>query len=627
MTEPLVFLSYSSEDEDLKDQLVAQLGVLDRAGLLDVWSTDQIGAGADWQLEITRAIGEAKVAILLISANFLNSDFILNDQVPALLQRRERAGLVILPLIAKACPWPQVDWLARLVGDPKQVMPIWRGTNSQADEKLAIVADTVARVVAGQPVDLRAMYAAIAAVGHPHALQIGTLAVPMFPLLLGVVVLLALLGFTFYRTLTPPVPPTPTSLQTSLFNVLVADVGEIDSEAQLRPSATGRRISERIFEGLKLEFENLPLELRQDFLPEVWHDRLRPLPNGQQIGLIADETAAATVAQATKADIVIFGYLVPAGETVTYIPQVYAASLRGEADEIVGSEQFGSAIDLPAMALEDQAAARALQARVGDRTKALSRFTLGLMYDLTGDHDEALEVFEEALTSLDLEEIGSQAVFNYFAGRSALFNQDVQAAQRYFEAALGPNRDYPRAYLGLGGIYFTQAKALTGTVRLASPDLQQAIENYQAALEAPSLSPLNQTAARLALGQTYGLKAQALVQTGSFDEANRWLELAIQELELTLDPLETARQYRYLAQAYQSLGLAYLLQAYSFRVQDEVRTSISLYEQASQAFNRCIQQRPRAPFDETLARDIIKNGCEKQKQSADQALTELRGEG
>lgn len=627
MTEPLVFLSYSPEDEDLKNQLVAQLGVLDRAGLLDVWSADQIGAGADWQSEITRAMSEAKVAVLLVSANFLNSEFILNDQVPALLQRREREGLVILPLIAKACAWQQVDWLARLVGDPKQVMPLWRGSNSQADDKLAIVAETVAKVVAGHPVDLRGMYAAIAAAGQPHALQLGALTVPLVPLLLGVVGLLALLGFAFYRTLAPAVPSSPTPLQTGLFNVLVADVGEIDAGAQLRSSPTGRLISERLFEGLRLEFENLPLELRQDFLPEVWHDRLRPLPNGRQIGLMADEATAATMAQTAKADIVIYGYLVTAGETLTYIPQFYAASLRSEADEIVGSEQFGSAINLPATALDDQAAARALQSRVSDRSKALSRFTLGLIYDLSGDHEAALEVFEEALATLDLEEIGSQAVFEYFAGRSALFGQDVQTAETYFEAALGPNEDYPRAYIGLGSIHFSQAKALTGTLRLASPDLQQATESYQAALTAPGLSPLNKAAARLALGQTYGLKAEAYIQTGAFDKAHHWLELAIQELESALDPLETARQYRYVGQAYQSLGLAYLLQAYTFRAQGEVRTSITLYEKAGEAFSRCIQQRPRAPFDETLARDIIKNGCEKQKQSTDQALSELRGEG
>ena len=77
MTKPTVFISYSHKDEQWKDRLVTQLGVLQQQGYLDVWDDRRIEAGTDWFKEIEDAIHVASVAILMISANFLHSNFIL----------------------------------------------------------------------------------------------------------------------------------------------------------------------------------------------------------------------------------------------------------------------------------------------------------------------------------------------------------------------------------------------------------------------------------------------------------------------------------------------------------------------------------------------------------------------
>ncbi|MCB0198185.1 MAG: toll/interleukin-1 receptor domain-containing protein, partial [Anaerolineae bacterium] len=95
MSQPSIFISYSQKDEAEKDKLLSHLGVLQRAGLIDLWSVDQISAGAETAQVIDQAIARAKVAILLISANFLTSDFILNQEVPKLLKRRQNEGLVV----------------------------------------------------------------------------------------------------------------------------------------------------------------------------------------------------------------------------------------------------------------------------------------------------------------------------------------------------------------------------------------------------------------------------------------------------------------------------------------------------------------------------------------------------
>jgi hypothetical protein len=151
VTQPVIFISYSHRDEKEKDRLLSHLGVLQHQGLIDLWSDDRIGAGADWKQEIKEAMAQAKVAILLISANFLTSDFILGEEVPSLLKRRKSEGLTIFPVIAKACAWQEVNWLTRMNVRPKNGRPIWGASRHRVDEDLAAIAKEVADVVKTDP--------------------------------------------------------------------------------------------------------------------------------------------------------------------------------------------------------------------------------------------------------------------------------------------------------------------------------------------------------------------------------------------------------------------------------------------------------------------------------------------
>ncbi len=146
-TRPSIFISYSHKDEKEKDHLLSQLGVLQNAGLIDLWSDDRIVAGANWESEIGQVIARARVAILLISANFLTSDFILNKQIPTLLQRHERERLTVFPVIAKACAWRTVDWLTKMNIRPKNGRPVWGDGGRHVNEDLAIIAEEVATII------------------------------------------------------------------------------------------------------------------------------------------------------------------------------------------------------------------------------------------------------------------------------------------------------------------------------------------------------------------------------------------------------------------------------------------------------------------------------------------------
>lgn len=147
ITRPTVFVSYSHADEEEKNELLSHLGVLEGAGLIDLWSDARIGAGADWETEISQAITKAKVAILLISANFLTPKFVLQKEVPELLNRRNREGLTIFPVIAKACAWKTVDWLAKMNVKPRNGNPVWSDEGSYVDKDLAAIAEEVAAIV------------------------------------------------------------------------------------------------------------------------------------------------------------------------------------------------------------------------------------------------------------------------------------------------------------------------------------------------------------------------------------------------------------------------------------------------------------------------------------------------
>jgi hypothetical protein len=147
VAKPVVFVSYSHRDEMEKDVLLTHLRVLEQgAGLIDLWSDDRIRGGDAWEQEIAEAIASASVAVLLISANFLTSPFILGKEVPELLRRREREGMLVIPVIAKPCAWQQVKWLAAMNVRPKNGNPVWqRGT--LIEENLAAVAEEVATLI------------------------------------------------------------------------------------------------------------------------------------------------------------------------------------------------------------------------------------------------------------------------------------------------------------------------------------------------------------------------------------------------------------------------------------------------------------------------------------------------
>lgn len=108
-----VFISYSHKDVRALQRLQTFLKPLEREGLLERWDDTNIRTGQQWRKEIEKALDAAKVAILLISADFLASDFIYNNELPNLLAAEEKQGLVVMPVILSPCRFDRIPNLSR----------------------------------------------------------------------------------------------------------------------------------------------------------------------------------------------------------------------------------------------------------------------------------------------------------------------------------------------------------------------------------------------------------------------------------------------------------------------------------------------------------------------------------
>jgi hypothetical protein len=142
---PSAFISYSHVDRACVERLRVHLKPIERQGRLQVWDDSLLLAGTEWRTAIEQALSDARIAILVISPDFLASDFITTNELPRLLERAEKQGTVVLPLILRPSRFRREPRLCRYqaVNDPKQ--PLLKLDPVQQDEVYEQLAERIER--------------------------------------------------------------------------------------------------------------------------------------------------------------------------------------------------------------------------------------------------------------------------------------------------------------------------------------------------------------------------------------------------------------------------------------------------------------------------------------------------
>ncbi|XXT19879.1 TIR domain-containing protein [Sorangium sp. So ce429] len=143
---PTVFISYSRHDKTWKDKLAQHLQVLEKQGLLEVWSEDGIGAGEDRRQKIQDAIDRSRVAVILLSADFLNSDLVVDEQLSRLVEKHRADKNRIIPVLIKPCMWAAVPLLAELNVTPSDGTTLAEATGRSIDRQLLEITNKIFEV-------------------------------------------------------------------------------------------------------------------------------------------------------------------------------------------------------------------------------------------------------------------------------------------------------------------------------------------------------------------------------------------------------------------------------------------------------------------------------------------------
>jgi len=150
---PRLFLSYSHRNEEWRDRFLDGLRPHVAAGELDVWHDGHISHGEDWLDRIGTEIRRSRFAVLLLTPEFLNSDFIRREELPYieslwLDSARSSQSLTVFPWVCEACDWQTISLFSEQ-GSRIQCQPVQGALSSYATSEVeAMLTDWAATLTA-----------------------------------------------------------------------------------------------------------------------------------------------------------------------------------------------------------------------------------------------------------------------------------------------------------------------------------------------------------------------------------------------------------------------------------------------------------------------------------------------
>src|SRR5688572_20889200 len=139
-----IFFSYAHEDEKFREELEKHLSFLKRNKKIIGWHDRRITGGSNWEQEINENIDKAQIILMLISPDFIASDYCFETESIRALERHKKKEAVVIPIIVRPCLWTETPFKS-LQALPTDGVPI--STCSNPDEAWLDVAKGLLKVV------------------------------------------------------------------------------------------------------------------------------------------------------------------------------------------------------------------------------------------------------------------------------------------------------------------------------------------------------------------------------------------------------------------------------------------------------------------------------------------------
>jgi hypothetical protein len=139
-----LFFSYSQADKVLRDELAKHLSVLKRQGVIRDWHDRDINAGDQWQTEGDRELSKARIILLLVSPDFLDSDYSYDIEMKRAMERHEAGEARVIPVILRPCDWRHAPF-GKLQSLPRDGKPVTKWENR--DEAFTDIAREIRKIV------------------------------------------------------------------------------------------------------------------------------------------------------------------------------------------------------------------------------------------------------------------------------------------------------------------------------------------------------------------------------------------------------------------------------------------------------------------------------------------------
>ena len=138
---------YSHKDENLRNELEKHLSLLKREGLISVWHDRRIGAGNEFNKEIDQRLLSAQVVLLLISSDFMASDYCYNIEMGTVMERHKIQAARVIPVILRPTDWKSAPF-GNLLALPTDGEPVTSDKWDSQDQAFLAVAEGIRHAIA-----------------------------------------------------------------------------------------------------------------------------------------------------------------------------------------------------------------------------------------------------------------------------------------------------------------------------------------------------------------------------------------------------------------------------------------------------------------------------------------------